>query len=206
MNLDPDVFRLLSRAAAAISAPLHAAIVRQGPIAIPLPSHVLVADRLFVEVINQQISTRAALAIWARIEIVAAERGIAPRELFVPGEEATLRGCGVSGNKVRALMAIRDAEAAGELCEALALMPHADRTAALCRIRGVGPWTADMIGIFHFQDPDIWPGGDVAAVGTLRQLSGREDHVAVAAAFSPYRSILARYMWMSRDADKEAVT
>ena len=37
-------------------------------------------------------------------------------------------------------------------------------------------------------------------------LSGREDHVAVAAAFSPYRSILARYMWISRDADKEAVT
>ncbi|GJD92659.1 hypothetical protein BHAOGJBA_6215 [Methylobacterium hispanicum] len=112
MSLDPDVFRFLSRAAAATSAPLHAAIVRQGPIAIPSPSHVLVADRLFVEVINQQISTRAALAIWDRIEIRAAERGIAPRELFVPGEEATLRGCGVSGNKVRALMAIREAEAA----------------------------------------------------------------------------------------------
>lgn len=199
MSLHPDVFRFLCDAAAGVSAPLHAAIVRQGPIKIPPPSHALVADRLFVEVVNQQISTRAALAIWGRIEARAVERGVAPRALFVAEEEAALRACGVSGNKIRALLAIREAEAAGDLGASLALLPQAERAAALCRIRGVGPWTADMIGIFHFLDPDIWPAGDVAAVGTLRRLSGRTDDVAVAANFAPYRSILARYMWRSRD-------
>lgn len=199
MSLDPDVFASLCEAASAISAPLHATIVRLGPIAIPPPTHLLVADRLFVEVVNQQISMRAALAIWARIESEAAERGLAPRDLFVAGEEAVLRACGVSANKIRALLAIREAEAVGALTNDLALLPQRDRAAALCRIRGVEPWTADMIGIFHILDTDIWPAGDVAAVGTLRRLSGRSDDVAVAASFAPYRSILARYMWRSRD-------
>lgn len=200
MSLDPDVFAFLCRAAVPISVPLHATFVRLGPIAIPPPSHALLADRLFVEVVNQQISTHAALAIWGRIEGLAAERGLSPRDLFVPEEAAALRACGVSGNKVRALLAIREAETAGILGDALAVLPRAERAAALCRIRGVGPWTADMISIFHFLDPDIWPAGDAAAVGTLRRLSGRDDDVRVAAAFAPYRSILARYMWRSRDA------
>lgn len=202
MSLDPDVFAALCRTAATISAPLNTAFVRIGPIAIPAPAHALVADRLFVEVVNQQISTRAALAIWGRIEAYASQRGVALRDIFVPDEEGALRACGVSGNKVRALLAIREAEAVGILDETLALRPQRERAAALCRIRGVGPWTADMIGIFHFLDPDIWPVGDVAAVGTLRRLSGRDDHATVAAAFAPYRSMLARYMWRARDEDR----
>lgn len=201
MSLDPDVFASLCQTAATISPPLHAALVRPGPITIPPPQHVRVADRLFVEVINQQISTRAALAIWGRIEARATEQGLAPRDLFVPAEESVLRACGVSRNKILSLLAIREAEAAGCLDASLSLLQPADRAAVLCRIRGVGPWTADMIGIFHFLDPDIWPAGDVAAVVTLRRLSGREDHAAVAEAFAPYRSILARYMWRSRDQD-----
>ncbi len=199
MRVEPDVYAFLCRTAAAISEPLQAALVRLGPIAIPAPPHARVADRLFVEVVNQQISTHAALAIWGRIESWAAERGLAPRDLFRADEAEVLRACGVSGNKIRALLAIREAEDAGALGESLALLPRTERAAVLCRIRGVGPWTADMIGIFHFLDPDIWPAGDAAAVGTLRRLSGRPDDTAVAAAFAPYRSILARYMWLNRD-------
>jgi DNA-3-methyladenine glycosylase II len=82
----------------------------------------------------------------------------------------------------------------------LADRPQRERAVILCGIRGVGPWTADMVGIFQFHDPDIWPAGDVAAVGCLRRLTGRPDTAAVAAAFAPYRSILARYLWHIKDA------
>ena len=56
-----------------------------------------------------------------------------------------------------------------------------------------------MVGIFHFHDPDIWPEGDVAAVGCLRRLTGGTDTRAIAAGFAPYRSILARYLWRIKD-------
>ena len=200
MVLDPDVYDHLQATAASVAEPLGAAIAQVGPIRIDPPSHVGVADRLFVEVVNQQLSTKAAAAIWSRVEAVAAEQKTTPRRLFAPGREDTLRACGISGNKVRALQAIGEAEAAGMLGPELAALPHAERSAILCRIRGVGPWTADMIGIFHYLDPDIWPAGDVAAVGCLRRLTGCGDTHEVAARFAPYRSILARYTWRIKDA------
>lgn len=198
--LDAALYDRLLGVAAEVSEPLRTAIAAIGVIEIEPPPHASLAERLFVEVVNQQLSTKAALSIWTRIEAAAAAQVVTPRDLFVPGYEAVLRGCGVSANKVRALHAIREAEEAGLLGPDLAALPHAERSAVLCRIRGVGPWTADMAGIFHFLDPDIWPAGDVAAVGVLRRLTGIEDTVAVAARFAPYRSILARYMWRSRDA------
>jgi len=198
--LDADIYERMLGTAATVAAPLRAAIAAIGPIEIDPPAHASLAERLFVEVVNQQLSTKAALSIWTRIEAAAAAQDGTPRDLFVPGTEALLRGCGVSANKVRALHAIREAEEAGRLGLELATLPHAARSAVLCRIRGVGPWTADMAGIFHFLDPDIWPVGDVAAVGVLRRLAGDDDTVAVAAQFAPYRSILARYMWRTRDA------
>lgn len=198
--LDPEIYADLLRKAETVSAPLRAVIAGLGRIDIEPPLHASVAERLFVEVVNQQLSTKAALAIWTRIEAAAVARGVAPRALFVPGHEALLRGCGVSGNKVRALQAIVEAETDGLLGADLAALPQAERSRRLCRIRGVGPWTADMVGIFHFLDPDIWPAGDVAAVGTLRRLTGIAETSAVAVQFAPHRSILARYMWRSRDA------
>ena len=197
--LDPEIYDHLSLAAAKVSEPLRAAMERVGPIQITAPTHGSVAERLFVEVVNQQLSTKAAAAIWTRVEGAAAARALTPRDMFVPGYEEALRVCGISGNKVRALHAIRQAEEAGLLRGELAFMPHAERSAILCSIKGVGQWTADMIGIFHYLDPDIWPVGDVAAVGCLRRLTGCQDTREIAAAFAPYRSILARYTWRIKD-------
>ncbi|WP_457108789.1 DNA-3-methyladenine glycosylase family protein [Methylobacterium sp. P5_C11] len=196
--LDPDIYAYLLAAAQA-HPPLQAALLQAGPIRIEPPAHPCVADRLFVEVVNQQLSTRAAAAIWARIETAAAAAGLSPRGLFEAGDAALLRACGISGNKVRALQAIVAAEVAGVLGPDLGRLPHPARAAILCGIHGVGPWTADMIGIFHFHDPDIWPAGDAAAAGCLRRLTGQADTGAVAAAFAPYRSILARYLWRIKD-------
>ena len=197
--LDPDAYDHLLAAAGEYPR-LRACIARLGPIHIDPPAHASVADRLFVEIVNQQLSTRAAAAIWARVEAASVGAGLNLRGLFRTGNEVLLRACGISGNKVRALQAVVAAEAAGLLGAELADLPQPARAAILCGIRGVGPWTADMVGIFHYRDPDIWPAGDVAAVGCLRRLTGRDDTRAVAAGFAPHRSVLARYLWRIKDA------
>lgn len=197
--LEPAIYDRVLSVAREVSMDLHAAIAGIGPIEIAPPAHASVAERLFVAIINQQISTKAALAIWTRIEAAALAQERPLRDLFVPGHEAVLRSCGVSGNKVRALQSIVEADATGLFDADLAAMPHPERSAILCRVRGIGQWTADMIGIFHFLDHDIWPVGDVAAVASLRRLTGQDDTVALAAAFAPYRSILARYAWRAKD-------
>jgi DNA-3-methyladenine glycosylase II len=204
--LAPDIHRHFQAVAATIAAPLAEAIAQVGPLLVEPPMPVSVAERLCLEVVNQQLSVRAAAAIWSRIEAAAATMDLLPWALFVPAHEMALRTCGLSGNKIRAVQAIRAADEAGLLDATLATRPHAERSAILCRIRGVGPWTADMIGIFHYGDPDIWPAGDVAAVGCLRRLTGRADTGAVAAAFAPHRSLLARYAWRIKDLPKASPT
>lgn len=188
----------------------HPAVLRAleaiGPIEIRPTRFASVADQLYVEIVNQQLSSRAADTIWGRIVQLAASRGREPASLFDGGFEAELRECGVSGNKVRALRAVSEAARDGLLDTAeLRVLPHEERAKRLCAIRGIGRWTADMIGIVHFLDPDIWPAGDVAAVGMLRRLTGVQDSVAASVDYAPFRSILARYMWRIRHSKPEIV-
>jgi DNA-3-methyladenine glycosylase II len=199
MTPDPDPHAHLLATARGLSDSLHEALARLGPVPIDPPTHAHVADRLAVEVVNQQLSTRAAAAIWGRVEAAALLRAMSPRDLFVEDHAETLRGCGLSGAKVRAVLAIRAADEAGLFGALLATLPHPERSAVLRSIKGVGQWTADMIGIFHYHDPDIWPAGDVAAVGSLRRLTGCTDTQAYTLPFAPYRSHLARAMWRVRD-------
>ena len=115
--------------------------------------------------------------------------------------DADLRGCGLSFAKIRSIRAIGHAAEHGQLEPGRVMrMDHVDRTACLTKIPGIGPWTADMIGIFYCGDPDIWPDGDLVARRTLQLLVGkRSSTVRVALTFSPWRSRLAMAMWRAVD-------
>ena len=94
-------------------------------------------------------------------------------------------------------LALNAAEARGDLCPTrLRALTHEARTAHLCRIRGIGPWTGDMAAIFYFQEPDIWPDRDAAAGKVFRRLLREGQSLAEAAArFAPHRSFLALHLW-----------
>ncbi len=93
---DPDhLHHHVLAIAARVSPPLAEAIAVVGPLAIEPPSRTDVAARLCVEVVNQQLSIRAANAIRARIDVAAAGLGLAPRDLFVPEHTDLLRACGL---------------------------------------------------------------------------------------------------------------
>ena len=99
------------------------------------------------------------------------------------------------------MRAIALATLANQLDESLlSELDHEERTHCLTEIWGVGQWTADMMGIFYFGDPDIWPDGDTTARKNLERLtSRRRKTVRTAARFAPYRSYLALYMWHQAD-------
>lgn len=186
--------------ARAASPRLHEVIVRVGELE-PLkkPSNSL-TDRLMMEIVNQQLSVKAADAIWGRIESLAGEHRLTVPELLQSDSDQEILGCGLSRNKLKALKAVLLAASSGLLDEpALQTMGHELRVRSLTSIWGIGRWTADMIGIFFFHDPDIWPDGDVAARGMLHRITGIEETERFASAFAPYRSALARYMWRARD-------
>lgn len=187
--------------APSISPALTTAIERNGPVDLVAAQDVPFAHRLCRAVAGQQLSLRAAETIWGRV-VASAPEGEDLVEYFGRVEPGVLRGCGLSGAKVRAVGAIAAVTAQGQLdTTELCQLSHAERTERLTAIWGVGQWTADMMGIFYFGEPDIWPDGDVTARKTLEKLtSKRRKTVRTAKLFSPYRSYLALHMWQWVDA------
>lgn len=149
---------------------------------------------------GQQLSVKAASTIWGRVAESAGGRPLTQHLATATPE--SLRACGLSGAKTKAVQAIAELDIGGQLNAVdFAVLDHAERSKRLTSIWGVGQWTADMISIFCFRDPDIWPDGDGAASGALERLTSRRRKTTkTAERFAPYRSYLAIYMWRHLDA------
>ena len=184
-----------------ISAPLCDAIRTVGPVSLPNREDKGLGHFLSRAIIGQQLSTMAARSIWARVEAAASSAGSDIPQFLDYGSASTLRACGVSGNKIRALHSVHVAERDGVLCsEDLGNLDHERRSERLRSVWGVGQWTCDMASMFYFRCPDVWPEGDMAVKGTFARLIGRRKPAPVVAQFIPYRSYLALAMWKIRDA------
>ena len=60
--------------------------------------------------------------------------------------------------------------------KALAEMEDSQVLAQLTSLRGVGPWTAEMLLIFGLQRPDVVSWGDLAILRGMRMLYRKADH------------------------------
>jgi len=150
-------------------------------------------------VVSQLLSVASARTIHARLCALLEE--VSPAR-FLALPEAELRGCGLTGGKYRAMRAIAEAELDGSLdYAALGGLPLAEAMAQLTRLKGIGPWTAEIYLLFSTGHPDIFPAGDLV----LRKMAGRVMDLAqvpdirqtrdIASAWSPYRGTAARLLW-----------
>ncbi|HKP37074.1 MAG TPA: hypothetical protein VJT71_09455 [Pyrinomonadaceae bacterium] len=148
-------------------------------------------------VLEQQVSLVSAAAMFARLK-----SNIDP---FTPAEftrrgEMYLRSLGVTRQKAHYIVQIADAFTNGEL-DRIGTLSDDDAHTALLRIKGVGPWTANIYLLMALRRPDIWPDGDIAlatAITKLRKLNTRPSFVElakIAEAWRPYRSVAARMLW-----------
>ncbi len=198
---DKEIYERFLAIASTLSPKLVFAIEQNGPIELVVKQEVSFAERLCQTVVGQQLSLRAAATIWGRLvrNVSAGESLI---DYLVVADPIVLKGCGLSGAKVKTVGVIAQADKTNQLnAKDLGLMTHAERTKRLTALWGIGQWTADMMGIFYFGDVDIWPDGDVTARKTLEKLtSKRRKTIRTAAQFSPCRSYLALHMWRHVDA------
>lgn len=119
---------------------------------------------------------------------------------FIAVGEAPLRSLGVTRQKAHYCVQVAQAFTNGDL-EQIARMKDEDAHAALLRIKGVGPWTANIYLLMALRRPDIWPDGDIAlasAYASLRKMNARPTFLElakIAEAWRPYRSVAARMLW-----------
>jgi DNA-3-methyladenine glycosylase II len=155
-------------------------------------------------VISQQISTKAAMSIGRKFDEILAGNGRSAAAVLARSDEE-LRSAGLSASKLRSIRAIATQVADGTLDLArLAKMADADVAAALRAIKGLGPWSVDMVLIFGLGRLDVLPVGDLGFRFGVRDWLGLKDAPSpeeleeLAAPWRPYRTIATWYFWRSR--------
>lgn len=119
---------------------------------------------------------------------------------FIEAGESSLRSLGVTRQKAHYCVQVAQAFTNGDLNQ-IAKLNDDDAHQALLRIKGVGPWTANIYLLMALKRADIWPDGDIAlasAVGRLRKMKTRPSFpelAKIAEAWRPYRSVAARMLW-----------
>ncbi|MGO1068503.1 DNA-3-methyladenine glycosylase family protein [Lysobacter sp. CA199] len=163
-------------------------------------------DALARAILFQQLSGKAASTIVGRVE-TAIDGHRLHHDTLGRCDDATLRGCGVSGNKLLALRDLAARESRGEIPD-LRRMAHMDNEAiiaALVPIRGIGRWTVEMMLMFRLGRPDILPVDDLGIrkgaqrVDKLEAMPPPKALADIGERWGPYRSYASLYLWRIAD-------
>ena len=155
-------------------------------------------------IVSQQISVKAADAIWARFD--AAVSGIAPNALIAADVE-TLRAAGLSRAKIVYLQDLSQRALDGRFSPGHWLeLDDAAVMAELTAVKGIGRWTAEMYLIFSLQRPDILPVDDIGLQKAiaLHYLGGERPtakaiHALADKHWRPWCTVATWYLWRSLD-------
>ena len=149
-------------------------------------------------ILEQQVSLASARAAYDRL---LASGPLTPAR-FLGFDDAALKAIGFSRQKTAYGRGLARAVADGELdLAALEAMTDAEARVALQKVKGVGPWTAEIYLLMALLRPDAWPSGDLALAVALQYVKGLparpgpDEVVALGRAWQPWRAVAARLLW-----------
>jgi DNA-3-methyladenine glycosylase II len=154
---------------------------------------------LFRTIVGQQVSYKAADAVWKKLEATLGDATDPARIAATSDEE--LRAAGLSRQKTGYARSLADEVLSGRLD--LANLPADDEEAIaqLVRIKGIGRWSAEIYLLFAEGRTDVWPAGDLAVqveIGRILGLPERPSEKAIrelAEKWRPHRSAATVFAW-----------
>jgi len=166
-------------------------------------------ETLMRSIVGQQISVKAAASVWQKIIDLLDE--IKPDNVLLTGFE-DLKSCGLSKQKTQYIINIAEHFKSHNINDE---SYWCDREFSniydeLITIKGIGPWTAEMFGMFYLLERDIFPLQDLGILKAINQLycvDGVPLHIdqviAISDRWKPYRTVASWYLW--RSIDNEAI-
>ena len=154
-------------------------------------------------IVGQQISVKAADAVWARFSAAVGE--VSPAAVLLAGAQG-LDGCGLSGRKTEYLVDLASHFSEGRIePERWQAMADEEVIAELVDVRGIGRWTAEMFLIFNLMRPDVFPLDDLGVQKAVfrhyfdGEKQSRRILAETAEQWRPWRSVATWYLWRSLD-------
>jgi DNA-3-methyladenine glycosylase II len=202
-------------------AKLGALIERVGAFTMRLDAAPSPFESLLESILYQQLHGKAAATIHRRVREYFG--GDPNPQAMIDTPDEILRAAGVSGNKIKAMkdLAAKTLDGTVPSHAAIKKMPDADIVERLTEVRGIGPWTVEMLLIFRMGRPDVLPVTDYGvrkgyALTFMRLPKSRpvaaEDLPKPDVVFKrgmrwkPFRSVATWYLWRACDLAKNVPT
>lgn len=151
-------------------------------------------------ILEQQVSIKAAQTVFDRLCAHLGE--MSPQRIVAAGEEE-LKAFGLTRQKARYCYGLAERIQTGQLnLDKLDAMNDHEGRSALLAVPGLGPWSVDVYYLMALRRPDVWPLGDLALAAAMQAIKGldapatRQQQVDIASAWSPWRAVAARLLWM----------
>ena len=154
-------------------------------------------------IVGQQISVKAAQAVWNRYEKKI--KKVTPRNTLKM-HFMSLKACGLSRQKISYLKSLSQGFINKEI-NPKNWKNYSDEEiiSELIKIKGIGRWTAEMFLIFNLCRPDIFPVDDLGLIKgicncyDIKYPITKENAIKMSNKWKPYRSVATWYFWRSLD-------
>ncbi len=160
---------------------------------------------LCCEIIGQQLAKNAASAIFDRFKRLFASERIAPEETIQLTEE-TIRNVGTSWSKAISIKDLAQEVVDGTLnLKNLTRLDDSQVVRNLTKVRGIGPWTAQMFLMFTLGREDVFSYGDLVLKKAMVRLYSLNDNTTqdeiekITQKWSPYRTYACQMLWKYSD-------
>ena len=163
---------------------------------------------LINSVISQQLSGKAASSIRNRLNalLLTQAGNTLTAQMIVAADVNKLSSCGISESKANCILRIaNDVQNQSLNLDDLVDESDEDVVAILTRIKGIGPWTAEMFLMFGLHRMDVFSLRDAGLkralinVYAIPKESPDERILAITTKWKPYRSVASWYLWRSLD-------
>ena len=169
-----------------------------------LKNRIIDEELLFFElsqsIVGQQISAKAAEAIWGRV-IESSKKESSFIEAIAQSNLRWARTQGLSQRKHEYMKSIAKNILSNKLSlESIENLNNKEAIEFLSSIKGIGPWTAEMFLMFAYRRLDVFSIGDIALRRAISEIykidyTDHEKMVRISKKWRPYRSIVCWYLW-----------
>ena len=156
---------------------------------------------LILFILEQQVSLASAYAAFKKLK---EKIGYVTPSNILSLTDAELRSCYFSRQKIIYARELAKAVQSKQLRLHKFSNAHEDEIRVeLKKIKGIGDWTVDVYLMHSLQRSDLFPLGDIALVNSLKETKQldpgvtREDMLAIAEPWRPYRTIASMILWHS---------
>ena len=166
-------------------------------------------ETLIRSVVGQQISVKAAASVWQKMVNLIGK--LSADNIFSVNIEK-LKSCGLSHQKTQYILNIANHYKIHNIDDEFYWHDRefSNIYDELISIKGIGPWTVEMFGMFYLLERDIFPIKDLGIIKAINQIYCVDKEplkidqiITISDRWKPYRTVACWYLW--RSIDNEAV-